>query len=207
MKKNICILDYGSGNVGSVKNLLDHLNYNSQVSNDTNQIKNSTHIILPGVGAFADCKKGLEKIPGMLEALDKAVFKRRRPFFGICVGMQLMADCGFEDGETKGLGWISGNVDAIPDTGLPIPHMGWNELVVQSEHPVLKDVHTGDHAYFVHSYHFINSNPDECLAVANYGAPVTAVIGKNTAFGVQFHPEISQNTGMKIFENWINWRP
>lgn len=210
---DIALIDYGAGNIPSVLRALEVALINESkmfeiiVTDDPDLVRSADRIVIPGVGHFRDCQEGLLRPEGMEDALNEAFAQQAKPILGICVGMQLMADCGFEDGETKGLGWISGNVDAIPDTGLPIPHMGWNELVVQSEHPVLKDVHTGDHAYFVHSYHFINSNPDECLAVANYGAPVTAVIGKNTAFGVQFHPEISQNTGMKIFENWINWRP
>ena len=168
--------------------------------------------MLPGVGAFADCRRGLDAVPGMVEALDEAVRRRGRPFLGICVGMQLMAERGREYTVTEGLGWVAGEVDRITpaDPGLKIPHMGWNTLSVRVPHPLLQDIPLGPdglHAYFVHSFHLVTSEQSDCLADADYGGPVTAVVAHDTAAGTQFHPEKSQRLGLRLIANFLRWKP
>lgn len=166
-------------------------------------------VVLPGVGAFADCYEGLAALPGMLEALDRAVMQRRVPFLGICVGMQLMADRGREFQVHEGLGWIPGEVVALEptDAALKIPHMGWNDLHVTAAHPVLDGLPAGAHAYFVHSYHLRCADPSHCLATVDYGGPVTAVVGRDNLIGTQFHPEKSQRIGMALITRFLRWRP
>ena len=167
---------------------------------------------MPGVGAFADCKAGLEAVPGLLDALNEAVLVKGKPFLGICVGMQLMADRGLENGETPGLGWIAGEVAAIApsDPGLKIPHMGWNTLNLLQPHPVFEGIPTGPdgwHAYFVHSYGFQTADPASLLATTDYGGPITAVVAKDTMIGTQFHPEKSQALGLALIANFLRWHP
>jgi glutamine amidotransferase len=168
--------------------------------------------VLPGVGAFADCRRGLDAVNGMVEAITEAVRVKARPFFGICVGMQLMASRGKEHVITEGLNWIGGDVEKITprDESLKIPHMGWNTLEVLREHPVLNKLPLGpkgQHAYFVHSYHLNAANEADVLARADYGGPVTAIVAKDTAIGTQFHPEKSQRFGLALISNFLRWKP
>jgi glutamine amidotransferase len=169
-------------------------------------------VVLPGVGAFADCKRGLVAIPGMREALDEAVTRRGRPFLGICVGMQLMATRGLEHGETAGLGWIAGDVAAIKpdDAALKVPHMGWNTLDIRHGHALLKDIPTGDkgwHAYFVHSYQLSPTSPADLVATTRYGGDIVAMVARDNMAGTQFHPEKSQKLGLALIANFLRWRP
>jgi len=169
----------------------------------------ATHIVLPGVGAFADCRRGVEALPGMREALEEAVRREGKPFLGICVGMQLMARVGREYGDHDGFGWLDAEVVALEpsDPALKVPHMGWNELEVLAAHPVLAGVESGAHAYFVHSYHMRCEDPDDMIARVDYGGPVTAVVGRDNMVGTQFHPEKSQATGLRLIANFLAWRP
>lgn len=220
MKKTV-IIDYGSGNLRSVAKAFEHAKDSPWVeevvvTNDPVELASASHIVLPGVGAFADCQAGLAAVPGMIEALNEQVIEQKKPFLGICVGMQLMATKGFEHGETAGFDWISGEVveikpkDITKDipgaASLKIPHMGWNELSFKADaHPVLAGFEPGCHAYFVHSYHFAATNPDEVLARIDYGGPVTAMIGRDNMIGTQFHPEKSQHFGLAFIENFLKW--
>lgn len=166
-------------------------------------------IVLPGVGAYRACKNGLNAVDGMVEALEESVIKKGRPFFGICVGMQLMASRGIEHGTTEGLGWIAGDVVKLTpnDSELKIPHMGWNELQIDAPHPLFDGIESGCHAYFVHSYHMAAHDPSHILATVDYGGPVTAIIGQDNMIGTQFHPEKSQETGLKLIANFLKWSP
>ncbi len=210
---SIALIDYGAGNIPSVTRALEvALNDSGQrfdlvITDDPETVRKADRIVIPGVGHFRDCREGLFRPAGMVDVLNEAFYKHARPILGICVGMQLMSDYGLEDGRTEGLGWVPGFVDDVPDTGLPIPHMGWNELAFPKSHPVTEGIRPGDHAYFVHSYQFAPENPEDLYITTDYGAPVTAAIGRDTAFGVQFHPEISQRTGLTLLKNWIAWSP
>jgi len=215
---SVAIVDYGSGNLHSAQKAFERmarergLNVPVLVTADPDQVRKADRIVLPGVGAFADCKKGLIGVPGMVEAMTEAVRGRGRPFLGICVGMQLMAGRGLEKDITAGLGWVPGDIDLIRPTGanLKIPHMGWNTLDVKRDHPVLADIPTGAdglHAYFVHSYHLTATAADVVLAEADYGGPVTAMIARDTMVGTQFHPEKSQTLGLTLIGNFLEWRP
>ncbi len=168
-------------------------------------------IVLPGVGAFADCRRGLEALPGMIDALEERVRKQGRPFLGICVGMQLMAERGLEHETTPGLGWIGGDVAAIePGGDLKIPHMGWNTLAAERPHPLLANIPTGPtglHAYFVHSFAYKNVPEDEVVAVTDYGGPIVAIVGHDNIVGTQFHPEKSQRLGLALIANFLRWQP
>jgi glutamine amidotransferase len=175
-------------------------------------VRRADRVVLPGVGAFADCRRGLDNIPGMVEAMTEVVREKGRPFFGICVGMQLMATRGLEYETTAGLDWISGDVKPIKpeDAALKIPHMGWNTLHAQREHPILDGVPTGPqglHAYFVHSYALDPANMNDVVAVSDYGGPLTAVVAKDNMAGTQFHPEKSQTLGLKLIANFLRWQP
>ena len=165
--------------------------------------------MLPGVGAFADCMAGLDALPGMRAALDREVVKGGKPFLGICVGMQLMAERGFEHGSHGGLGWLAGDVVALEpdDPALKVPHMGWNELEIERKHPVLDGIEDGDHAYFVHGYQLRCADHGYCVARTEYGGAVTAVVGRDNMIGTQFHPEKSQAVGLKLIANFLKWRP
>ena len=170
------------------------------------------HVVLPGVGAFADCRRGLDSVSGMVEAMEEAVRRRGRPFLGICVGAQLMATRGLEHEVVDGLNWIAGDVAAIKphDPGLKIPHMGWNTLDVRRSHALLEGVSTGErglHAYFVHSYQLYADDSDDLVATADYGGPVTAIVARDNIAGTQFHPEKSQTLGLKLIANFLKWRP
>ena len=175
-------------------------------------VASADRVVLPGVGAYADCKRGLDAVPGLLATLDDVVRKKARPFLGICVGMQLMSERGLEHGVSQGLGWIKGDVLAIApkDKALKIPHMGWNTLDVVTPHALLKDIATGPgglHAYFVHSFHLAASERRVVVAETGYGGPVTAMIADQNIAGTQFHPEKSQKLGLKLLANFLSWRP
>ena len=179
------------------------------VASDADAVAAADRIVLPGDGAFPACMEALASQPGLLDALADAVTRRAVPFFGICVGMQLLASRGEEFAETPGLGWIDGRVTRITptDRSLKVPHMGWNDLVIDRPHPVLEGVSTGDHAYFVHSYRFEADDRANVLAHVDYGGPITAIVGRDNVFGTQFHPEKSQATGLRMIANFLRWRP
>ncbi len=215
---SVAIVDYGSGNLHSAQKAFERmarergLNEPVLVTADPDLVRKADRIVLPGVGAFADCKRGLVGVPGMVEAMTEAVRGRGRPFLGICVGTQLMAGRGLEKDVTSGLGWVPGDIDLIrpADASLKIPHMGWNTLNVRRAHPVLAGIPTGPdglHAYFVHSYHLTATADDVILAEADYGGPVTAMIARDTMVGTQFHPEKSQKLGLSLIGNFLEWRP
>jgi glutamine amidotransferase len=212
----VAVVDYGSGNLRSAAKALERaaaetgLAAEVAVTSDAATVARAERIVLPGVGAFGDCRRGLDALPGMVDALEAAALGAGRPFLGICVGMQLMATLGREHGEHPGLGWIPGEVVALEpgDPSLKVPHMGWNELEgVQAGHPVLSGLERGAHAYFVHSYRFAVAIPDQVLATTDYGGPITAVIGRDNLVGTQFHPEKSQAAGLRLLANFLNWRP
>lgn len=211
----VAIIDYGSGNLRSVaksfERAADEHAFGAEVlvTGKPEDLLSADRIVLPGVGAFADCKAGLEAVDGLHEALTEAVLVKARPFMGICVGMQLMSDVGHEFGDTPGLGWIAGDVTALrpSDPALKIPHMGWNDFATLAPHPVFDGVKTGEHAYFVHSYHFTPKNPAHVLATVQYGGAVTAAVGRDNMIGTQFHPEKSQALGLHIIANFLRWKP
>ena len=211
---SIAIIDYGSGNLRSAEKAFAHVSASLpgarevRVTNRAEDILKAEHIVLPGVGAFGDCAQGVRAIEGMEEALRMRVRQQAYPFLGICVGMQLMCETGQERGQHDGFGWIGGTVAGL-DVGdeLKVPHMGWNDLVVDSPHPVLDGIETGAHAYFVHSYHVRVTEPGERIAHVDYGSDVTAVIGRDTMVGMQFHPEKSQDNGLRMIANFLRWAP
>jgi len=215
----LCIIDYGSGNLRSVAKAFERVGASVIITHDPNEIADATHIVLPGVGAFADCMRGLKALPGMLDALQEQVLQRKKPFLGICVGMQMLFERGHEHGVHAGLGWLEGEVIGLQASGfrlqeipepraqspepLKIPHMGWNDLVIKSNHPLLKGIKTGDHAYFVHSYHALCKNTSDILASVEYGQTIAAVVGHDNIMGTQFHPEKSQETGLVLLKNFL----
>jgi glutamine amidotransferase len=214
----VAIVDYGSGNLHSAAKAFERAARESGhdqpilVTSKPDDVARADRIVLPGVGAYADCRRGLDAIPGMIEALELSVVKNGRPFFGICVGMQLMAERGLEYRVTPGLGWIAGEVDKIApsDPYLKIPHMGWNTLNMRKPHPLLDEIPLGPdglHAYFVHSYHLKAADADELVAQADYGGPVTAIVGRANMVGTQFHPEKSQRLGLRLIANFLKWTP
>ena len=215
---SVAIIDYGSGNLHSVAKAFERAARGSEtaqpvnVTSDPAVVRNTDRVVLPGVGAFADCRRGLDKLAGMMEALDEVVRRKGRPFLGICVGMQLMAERGHEYTITEGMGWIRGEVCRINpgDPALKIPHMGWNTIEVQRPHPLLEGIPLGAdglHAYFVHSFHLQVAEPDDLVADCDYGGPVTAVIGRDNYAGTQFHPETSQKLGLALIANFLKWKP
>ena len=214
----VAIVDYGSGNLHSAAKAFERAARESGhdqpivVTNDPDTVARADRVVLPGVGAFADCRRGLDAIGGMVEALNARVRAQGRPFLGICVGMKLMAERGREYEVTEGLGWIPGEVDRIvpSDPGLKIPHMGWNTLNALRPHPLLDDIAVGPqglHAYFVHSFHLKAAENSDLIAQADYGGPVTAIVGRDTMVGTQFHPEKSQRLGLKLIANFLKWKP
>jgi glutamine amidotransferase len=216
--QRVVIIDYGSGNLHSAAKAFERASREAGASSKiivsarAEDVRAADRVVLPGVGAFADCKRGLEAVPGMREALEEQVHGRGRPFLGICVGMQLLASRGLEHGVTDGLGWIDGEVRAIRpnDPALKIPHMGWNTLDVGTPHPLLEDIPTGTnglHAYFVHSYHFVPKDHGVVAAETDYGGPVTALVAKGNIAGTQFHPEKSQTLGLALITNFLKWKP
>ena len=215
MSGTVALIDYGSGNLRSAEKALARVaaenstGRNIVVTSDAHAVAKAEHIVLPGVGAFGDCMAGLTALPGMADALNDAVLKRGVPCLGICVGMQLLADVGREFGDHKGLGWIGGDVVKIAprDPSLKIPHMGWNELKIERAHPLLANIPSNGHAYFVHSYHFRTKDPAHVLATTDYGETLTAMIGQGNIAGTQFHPEKSQAVGLTLLGNFLKWRP
>ncbi|MEM7225120.1 MAG: imidazole glycerol phosphate synthase subunit HisH [Pseudomonadota bacterium] len=212
----VAIVDYGSGNLRSAAKALERAareggtNVEVVVSAQPEAVARAERIVLPGVGAFADCKAGLAGIPGMIEALEDAVISRSRPFLGICVGMQLMAERGLEDGVHEGLGWIAGDVVAIEPSGdLKVPHMGWNQLELNGAagHPLFDGLESGDHGYFVHGYHLAAKTPAQVLARVDYGTSLVAAVGRDNLVGTQFHPEKSQANGLRLLANFLQWSP
>ena len=208
------IVDYDTGNLHSAEKAFQRMAAEAGggevvVSADPAALRAASHIVLPGDGAFPACIKALEAVAGLREALEEEVRGAGKPFLGICVGMQLLADRGLEYSETPGLGWIGGTVERIvpQDPALKVPHMGWNDLVVDRGHPVLEGIATGDHAYFVHSYHFAVADPAHLLAHADYGGVRAAVVGRDNILGTQFHPEKSQAAGLRLIGNFLRWRP
>ncbi|MCC2654119.1 MAG: imidazole glycerol phosphate synthase, glutamine amidotransferase subunit [Microvirga sp.] len=215
---SVVIIDYGSGNLHSAAKAFERaareaeLDLAITVSSDPNVVAQADRIVLPGVGAFADCRRGLDSVPGMVDVLQRRVHEDKRPFFGICVGMQLMATRGLEHTTSYGLDWIKGDVKAITpsDPALKIPHMGWNTLELAKPHPLLDGIPTGPdglHAYFVHSYALTPADPADVVATTDYGGPVTAIVGRDNLVGAQFHPEKSQALGLKLIANFLRWRP
>jgi glutamine amidotransferase len=215
---SVAIVDYGSGNLHSAAKAFERAARDSGhdqpilVTSKPDDVAAASRIVLPGVGAFADCRRGLDAIPGMIEALEQRVLKDGRPFFGICVGMQLMADVGREHQVTPGLGWIKGEVIRIApsDPDLKIPHMGWNTLDMRKVHPLLDEIPLGSdglHAYFVHSYELKPTNANDLVAQADYGGPLTAIVGRDNMVGTQFHPEKSQRLGLRLIANFLKWKP
>ncbi len=213
---NVAIVDYGSGNLRSAAKAVERAaletGHRVLVTSDPDAIRAAERIVLPGVGAFADCRRGLDAVSGMVETLNQEVIGRGKPFLGICVGSQLMAERGVEKQTTEGLGWIGGEVVEITpsDPSLKVPHMGWNNLEALQEHPLLAGIPLGEdglEAYFVHSYHLQARNEGDVVARADYGGPVTAVVGRDNFAGTQFHPEKSQQLGLALLANFLNWRP
>ena len=214
----VVIVDYGSGNLHSAAKAFERAARESGnderivVTGDPEEVLRADRVVLPGVGAFADCRRGLDAIAGMVPALNTRVRRQGHPFLGICVGMQLMAERGREYEVTPGLGWIAGEVDRIApsDPGLKIPHMGWNTLNTVRPHPLLDGLAVGPqglHGYFVHSFHLKPAERADLIAEADYGGPVTAIVGRDTMVGTQFHPEKSQRLGLKLIANFLMWKP
>ena len=210
---SVALIDYGSGNLASAAKALARAAADTKheivVTADPADVKAAERVVLPGVGAFADCMRGLSAVPGMVPMLREKVLKEGAPFLGICVGMQLLATVGKEFGEHLGLGWIAGEVVKIApaDPALKIPHMGWNELKIVQRHKLLDGIESGAHAYFVHSYQFVPALPDDLMATTDYGGALTAMIGNENIAGTQFHPEKSQATGLKLLSNFLKWKP
>jgi len=214
----VAIVDYGSGNLHSAAKAFERAAHDAGidqpivVTNDPHVVAAADRVVLPGVGAFADCRRGLDAVDGMVAALDEAVHQKGRPFFGICVGMQLLAERGREYEVTEGLGWIAGEVDRITpaDPRLKIPHMGWNTLNVARPHKLVEGLALGAdgrHAYFVHSYAFKVAERADLVAEADYGGPITAIVARDNLVGTQFHPEKSQKFGLTLIANFLTWKP
>ncbi len=208
------LVDYNSGNLHSAHKAFERMARESDggtivVTSEPDVVARADRIVLPGDGAFPACKKQLFDYSGLFDAISEAVTEKGRPFMGICIGMQMMATRGLEYEDTKGFDWIGGTVEKItpanPD--LKVPHMGWNNLTIERSHPVLEGVENGDHAYFVHSYHFTVADPADRLAYVDYGTDVTAIVAKANMIGCQFHPEKSQRAGLRIIQNFLSWAP
>jgi imidazole glycerol-phosphate synthase subunit HisH len=210
----VAIVDYGSGNLRSAAKAFERAAGESSgetvvVTSDPDEVAGADRIVLPGQGAFAECRRGLAAVPGLEAAVGEAVTGRGRPFFGICVGMQLMAARGREFETVDGLGWIDGQVVAIEpaDPSYKIPHMGWNELALTRPHPVFEGIAPGTHTYFVHSFHVAVGNPADLVATADYAQALTAAVARDNMVGTQFHPEKSQDAGLRLIANFLRWRP
>ncbi len=216
-KEIITVIDYGSGNLRSAAKACEHaadmigLETEVIISDKASDIEKSSHIILPGQGAFGDCINGLKNHAGLIDALEEAVIKNQKPFLGICVGMQLLATRGLEHGTHEGLGWIEGEVVALSpsDKSLKIPHMGWNDTAIhQPTNPLAKDIKEGEHFYYVHSYHMMPSNPaDNLFMSCDYGGQTVAAVLKDNIVGVQFHVEKSGDAGLRFMSNFLRWNP
>jgi len=216
MTARAVIIDYGSGNLRSAAKAFERSARDSgfagdiRVTAEAADVAAASHIVLPGVGAFADCMRGLRAVPGMVDALTQAVRHEGKPFLGICVGMQLLASRGLEHGVHEGLGWLAGDVTRLApsDATLKIPHMGWNELTVeQPQHPLFAGLSNGDHAYFVHSYHFVPADPGVVGLTTEYGGRLVAAVVRENIAGTQFHPEKSQEAGLRLIANFLHWQP
>ncbi|ACE89051.1 imidazole glycerol phosphate synthase subunit HisH [Rhizobium phaseoli] len=214
----VAIIDYGSGNLRSATKAFERaareagIDAQIDLTDKAEDVASADRIVLPGVGAYADCRRGLDAVPGMAEVLIEAVEKKARPFLGICVGMQLMSSRGLEKTVTQGFGWIPGNViEMTPDDpALKIPQIGWNTLDLKREHPLFDGIPTGAqglHAYFVHSYHLAAENAGDVIATVDYGGPMTALVGRDNMVGAQFHPEKSQKLGLALIANFLRWNP
>ncbi|MGO6986834.1 imidazole glycerol phosphate synthase subunit HisH [Rhizobium leguminosarum] len=214
----VAIIDYGSGNLRSATKAFERAAHEAGIdahidlTDRAEDVAAADRIVLPGVGAYADCRRGLDTVPGMAEVLIEAVEKKARPFLGICVGMQLMSSRGLEKAVTHGFGWIPGNVvEMTPDDPtLKIPQIGWNTLDLERQHPLFEGIPTGSHglhAYFVHSYHLAAENAEDVIATADYGGPMTAFVGRDNMVGAQFHPEKSQKLGLALIANFLRWNP
>lgn len=208
------LIDYESGNLHSAQKAFERmaaeaLNEEVIVTSDPDMLRRADRLVLPGDGAFPACKAALVEKTGLYDALLEAVEIDAKPFLGICVGMQMMASFGHEYQTTKGLDWIAGDIEPIEptDPSLKVPHMGWNDLVITGTHPVLAGLRNGDHAYFVHSYHFVLKDQAHRLAHVDYGTVISAIVSSGTRIGMQFHPEKSQSTGLRLISNFLNWRP
>jgi imidazole glycerol-phosphate synthase subunit HisH len=215
---SVAVIDYGSGNLHSVAKAFERAarecgtDQPIAVTSDPEKVRNADRLVLPGVGAFADCRRGLDAVAGMMDVLEEGVCRKGKPFLGICVGMQLMAERGREYTVTDGMGWIRGEVRRIrpDDPALKIPHMGWNTLSVVNDHPLLAGIKSGPgglHAYFVHSFHLVPTDRSTLVAEADYSGPVTAMLGVDNIAGTQFHPEKSQTLGLRLISNFLKWRP
>jgi imidazole glycerol-phosphate synthase subunit HisH len=209
------VIDYGSGNLRSAAKAFERAAREAGadgrvlVTNHADSLRDASRVVLPGVGAFADCRRGLAAVPGMEEALRQVVLRDGRPFLGICVGMQLLAERGREFETVDGLGWIKGEVGPLAprDPALKIPHMGWNQLQFRRSHPVFDGIENGAHAYFVHSYALTPTDKNDLIADVDYAGPIAAAVGHDNIVGVQFHPEKSQMTGLRLIANFLRWRP
>ncbi|SPH18749.1 Imidazole glycerol phosphate synthase subunit HisH [Defluviimonas aquaemixtae] len=208
------LVDYESGNLHSAEKAFARMSAEAEggevlVTSRPEDVARADRIVLPGDGAFPACRSALDRFTGLFEAIEEAVTGRGRPFLGICIGMQMMATRGLEYRETEGFGWIPGEVVKIEpgEARLKVPHMGWNDLVVDHPHPVLDGITTGRHAYFVHSYHFRVADSAHRLAHCDYGGDITAIVGRDNMIGTQFHPEKSQETGLRIIANFLSWAP
>ena len=216
----LVIIDYGSGNLKSVENAFiycvktNNLKFSIEVTDNLSSISEADHIVLPGVGSFPDCKKGLQQIDGSIDFLTNEVINKGKKFLGICVGMQLMVDYSSEKKRTSGFGWLNGNFKKIKTSGIDyigrnykIPHMGWNNLQIKKNHPVLENINENEQFYFVHSYALYTRENNEIIAYTTYNQKIPSIIGKNNFLGVQFHPEKSGNSGQKFIYNWLSWVP
>ncbi|MBC8129996.1 MAG: imidazole glycerol phosphate synthase subunit HisH [Rhizobiaceae bacterium] len=214
----LAIVDYGSGNLRSAVKAFERAAYEAgieidiRLTDDPDVVRGADRVVLPGVGAYADCRKGLDAVPGMTETLRHAVERDARPFLGICVGMQLMSSRGLEKTITEGFGWVAGDVEPIvpSDPSLKVPQIGWNTIDTRRDHPLLAGIPTGEtglHAYFVHSYQLVAADPSDIVATTDYGGPVTALVARDNAAGTQFHPEKSQRLGLRLLTNFLGWMP
>ena len=208
------LVDYDSGNLHSARKAFERMALelgqgSVVVSSEPDVVARADRIVLPGDGAFPSCRAALTRFTGLFEAIEEAVHKKGTPFLGICIGMQMMASRGLEFEPTEGFGWIPGEVVRITpaDPALKVPHMGWNDLVIDRPHALLAGIETGEHAYFVHSYHFRVANPEHLLAHVDYAGPITAIVGRDNMVGTQFHPEKSQRTGLRLISNFLQWNP
>ncbi|HEU4985838.1 MAG TPA: imidazole glycerol phosphate synthase subunit HisH [Rhizobiaceae bacterium] len=214
----VAIIDYGSGNLRSATKAFERaareagIRAEVALTADAERVRSADRVVLPGVGAYADCRAGLDAVPGMVEAITEIAVEKARPFFGICVGMQLMSSRGLEKTVTEGFGWIAGNVVEMQpsDPSLKIPQIGWNTIHVKHSHPLFGGIPTGEnglHAYFVHSYHLKTERSEDVLATTDYGGPVTAAVARGNLAGTQFHPEKSQALGLALITNFLRWKP